>query len=138
VPDTFELLAAAACLAPFPNITLFNAAASDLTTLASMSIPRLSTGLPNYYRAHLGDGPPDVNTLCVPIDALQLRTRVAFVKIDAEGHELAVLRGMTALLGARSPHALVEDSSQSIADFLDRFGYSMTRQADSPNVTFSV
>jgi FkbM family methyltransferase len=136
VPDTFELLAAAASLAPFPNITLFNVAASSTTALASMSIPREATGQRNYYRAQLGDGPPDVHTLCLPIDGLELPTRVALVKIDAEGHELSVLYGMTRLLERDLPVLLVEDSSQAIPAFLARFGYQMTRQLDSFNCIY--
>jgi FkbM family methyltransferase len=138
VPDTFELLAAAACLAPFPNITLFNAAASSATALAGMSIPHDRTGLRNYYRAQLGSGPPDVNALCLPIDGLELPVRVALVKIDAEGHELSVLHGMTRLLERDRPVLLVEDSSAAIPAFLARFGYQVTRRPDSPNCTYRV
>lgn len=138
VPDTFELLAAAACLAPFHNITLFNAAASSSTALASMSIPRDPSGLRNYYRAQLGDGPPDVQALCLPVDGLELPARVALVKIDAEGHELSVLHGMSRLLQRDHPVLLVEDSSQAIPAFLARFGYQMTRQGESFNCIYRV
>jgi FkbM family methyltransferase len=138
VPETFELLAAAACLAPFPNITLFNAAASSTTSLAGMSIPQGRTGLRNYYRARLGQGPPDVNALCLPIDGLELPVRVSLVKIDAEGHELSVLYGMTRLLERDRPVLLVEDSSQAIPAFLARFGYQMTREPGSVNCTYRV
>lgn len=136
VPETFELLAAAACLAPFPNITLFNAAASSATALANMSIPRDRAGLREYYRAQLSDGPADVSTLCLAIDGLELPERVAFAKIDAEGHELSVLHGMTRLLERDHPVLLVEDSSQAIPAFLARFGYQMTRQGDSFNCIY--
>jgi FkbM family methyltransferase len=137
VPDTFELLAAAARLAPVHNITLINAAASDVTAVATMSIPRWPTGLPNYYRAQLGQGSADVATLCIPIDTLQLPARVALAKIDAEGHELAVLRGMAKLLGRDHPILLIEDSSRDIADFLDQFGYSMRKYPGSSNCVYS-
>ncbi len=136
VPDSFELLSAAACLSRFSNITLFNAAASDNTSLASMSIPRGPSGLLNYYRAQLGIGPADVRTLCIPIDSLQLEARVTLVKIDAEGHEMSVLRGMTRLLERDHPVLLIEDSSQAIPAFLATFGYGMTRQGDSFNCTY--
>lgn len=43
----------------------------------------------------------------IPLDALRL-TDVAIVKIDVEGHELAVLRGATELLARDRPTLLVE------------------------------
>lgn len=55
---------------------------------------------------------------------------VGVVKIDVEGHELAVLQGAAALLARDRPHLLVEAEERhcpgtlaSVAGFLSRFGY---------------
>ena len=56
---------------------------------------------------------------------------VGFMKIDVEGHELAVLRGATALLRASRPNLLIEaqerhrpNAVHGLAAFLAPFGYS--------------
>jgi hypothetical protein len=57
---------------------------------------------------------------------------VGFVKIDVEGHELAVLQGATSLLGAQRPTLMVEieqhadrqGSLDEIVEFLAEFSYT--------------
>jgi hypothetical protein len=72
----------------------------------------------------------------MPLDCLHLPRRAALVKIDAEGHELAVLRGMQALLSKDQPTLVVEVSSRHSSDFLLERGYAMQRLPGSPNCIF--
>jgi FkbM family methyltransferase len=65
----------------------------------------------------------------VTLDALQLRG-VGFIKIDVEGHELAVLKGAVELLSQDHPTILVEAEDRHhpgavrlIDEFLSQYGY---------------
>jgi FkbM family methyltransferase len=133
VPATFELLAANTARLPLSNVTLINAAASDDTRIVTMSVPSFGSGLKNYYMARLDGGSGGLATITLPIDSLQLPCRVGLAKIDAEGHELSVLRGMTALLRRDRPVLIVEDNSPEIASLLEHEGYAAERLAGSSN-----
>lgn len=138
VPETFALLAANILHAAHGNVTLLNVAASDATALVRMQLPRFSTGLTNYYRARVVQGcsDSDLRVLTLALDSLPLMSPVRFIKIDAEGHEAAVLRGMRALLTRDRPALIVETASSDAEEFLSAWGYTGTRQAGSPNVLF--
>ena len=136
VPETFALLAANVVLAPFPNVTLLNVAASDTTQLAGMAIPTFDTGLKNYYQASLVPTASALRVLTVALDALGLPQRVSVVKIDAEGHDHVVLRGMEALLRRDHPALIVETDSPEISGLLQGMGYQAEHLPESPNVLF--
>jgi hypothetical protein len=95
-----------------------------------MAIPLTVSGLPNHYESQIAvDGQP---IFAIAIDTLQLPARVALVKIDAEGHEAAVLRGMRGLLRRDHPVIILEANSE--ADVLLRAaGYRARRFAESSN-----
>src|SRR5262249_19321993 len=97
VPENLELLAANVALLPGRNDIVSNAAACDGGGVAGVSLPHWPRGLRDYYPAQLS---PEGGTrvLCLPIDALPLPHAVRLVKVDAEGHELPILRGMAELL----------------------------------------
>lgn len=133
VADTFALLAANARNYRHQNVTLLNAAASDKTAITGISVPRLSNGLFNYYEATLvsnGDGFP---VMTFALDSLELPGAVRLVKIDAEGHELSVLKGMSQLLARDKPPLIVEVSSNAVHSFLAEMGYTRETLANSPN-----
>jgi FkbM family methyltransferase len=137
VPDTFELLAANVALLPNRNITLINAAASDATKVVGIEIPKfLDTGLDNYYTAHLSDASSKLNVLCIALDFLSLPPSIRLVKIDAEGHEMPVLRGMRGLLERDRPILIVEDNTPEVLDFLRGLGYSHGKIEGSSNCIF--
>lgn len=136
VPETFELLAANVALQPNRNVSLINAAASDSTGVVGMQIPKFDTGLDNYYMAHLSDDGGDVNIMTMPVDGLDLPHTVKFVKIDAEGHELPVLKGMRALLERDRPVIVLEDNSTELASYLEALGYASERRPGSSNRIF--
>jgi FkbM family methyltransferase len=135
IPETFELLAANAQHFPFHNVTLLNVAASDDCGMRSMTVPASENG-PNYYTARITGADGERTVFSCPVDALPMTQRVRLVKIDVEGHELAVLAGMKELLARDRPHLIVEASSPRLVEFLARFGYTVRRLPGSPNYVF--
>ena len=133
VPKTFELLAHNARHFPFANVTLLNLAASDRAAVLGMEVPDVQSGA---YLAHVTEQATDLTILSMPLDSLTLPRRVRLVKIDAEGHELPVLRGMTGLLECDRPALIVEISSDESTRFLIERGYEMERMPGSPNCVF--
>jgi len=136
VPETFELLSANVLLFQHSNVTLLNVAASDQPGVAGMQIPRFETGLNNYYQANLSKGTADIYVLTVRLDALACPHPIKLIKIDAEGHDPAVLRGAEALLARDHPILIVETGSSDVAEHLRRFGYTSERLPHSPNTLF--
>jgi len=137
VPETFALLAGNLQVFQNANVTLINAAVSDSTNLVGMSIPAFDTGLHNFYQAHLSDSSDSslqVLTLC--LNSLNLTHKITLIKIDAEGHEAGVLRGMHQILIRDKPTLIVETNSTEIEDNLQRIGYIPERLDGSPNVLF--
>jgi FkbM family methyltransferase len=137
VPETFALLAANLQALSLNNATLFNACLSDETNLADMSIPSFDSGLRNFYQAHLSnslDG--GLKVLTMSLDSLCINNRIALVKIDAEGHESRVLKGMRNILRRDKPILIVETGSIEVAKNLEANGYEFERLKGSPNVLF--
>jgi FkbM family methyltransferase len=135
IPHTFELLAANVALLPTANVTLVNAAASDATAVVGMDLPVFDSGLRNYYRAAItpSQGAAAYYVTALSIDALGLSQPVSLVKIDAEGHELAVLNGMQALLRRSHPRLIVEGPDEAVESFLAGLGYAFEALPGSPN-----
>lgn len=136
VPETFSILAANVALFQFPNVSLLNCAVSAATAIINISIPDFDTGLKNWYEASLTTEPTGLAVLTVPLDALRLPQPVRLVKVDAEGHDEHVLRGMEALLQRDHPVLIVETSSDPVISFLASFGYQGRRLEGSPNMLF--
>lgn len=136
VPETFDILASNVARFALRNVTLLNVAASDRSELAGITIPLTAGGVRNYYWAQLSRDRPDFRVLCLPVDALGIQAEVRLVKIDVEGHELAVLRGMRGLLERCHPKLIVEDNVPEVASFLAGIGYSPGRHDDSPNFVY--
>lgn len=137
VPATFELLASNAALSPQCNISLLNAAASESPGTSGMEIPQSSdSGLDNFYTAHLSDAASELTVLCIAVDSLALPNHIRLVKIDAEGHELPVLRGMKELLVRDHPTLIVEDNDPEVSEYLVGFGYSSSKLPGSSNRLF--
>ena len=139
VPETFELLAKNSAAARCRNISLFNAAASSSTGLSGMTVPTSKDSkLSNYYRASLEPGNQESSfpVLCIPVDSLEIPHRIRLVKIDAEEHELSVLRGMQKLLERDHPTLIVEDGNPGIIDVLSQHGYASEKLQGSSNRLF--
>lgn len=137
VPTTFSLLSANTQLFTHSNVTLINAAASDRLDIVGMSIPEFSTGLGNYYQAHISSSTDSaLSVFTLPLDSLSINQRIALVKIDAEGHEAVVLAGMQKLMEKYHPILIVENPSGETSEKLIALGYISEILPDSPNVLF--
>jgi FkbM family methyltransferase len=87
----------------------------------------------------VGSGAEEHEVPMVTLDSEPMPGRVAFMKIDVEGHELALLRGARALLGRDAPTLLVEVEARHAASavselaalLLDEFGYSASELTPS-------
>jgi FkbM family methyltransferase len=136
VPETFAVLASNAQHFQFTNVTLLNAAASDEIALVGMVTPTFKSGLKNFYQAHLVQDTAGLEVITFRLDALTIPQRIALVKIDVEGHEAAVLRGMTDLLHRDHPILIVETWSSDVETSLCHMGYQAKRLDGSPNILF--
>ena len=137
IPDTFELLAANMARLANNNVSLFNVAASDSSSIQGMALPKFDTGLDNYFMAKITKSNPSLEILCLSIDSLNLPQSISLVKIDAEGHDISVLKGMESILRKDHPILIVEEDSSEIEIYLEIFGYSSERINGSHNKIFS-
>jgi FkbM family methyltransferase len=136
VPETFELLSANVQLFPIKNVTLLNVAVSDQSSIVSMKIPVLNTGLKNYYMASISEGDTGLDVFCMTIDSLPLSHPIRLVKIDVEGNELQVLYGMKNLLIRDKPTLIIETNSRDVIEHLLKLGYKVENYPNSPNYIF--
>ena len=120
-------------LFPHANVTLLNVAVSDHVAVAGMQIPRFTSGLSNYYQAHLDTNGGGLSVLTLPIDHLMLPT-VRLVKMDVEGHERPALQGMRELILRDRPVLIVETNSPETLPYLASLDYEVERLAGSSNV----
>jgi FkbM family methyltransferase len=131
--ETFSHLCAVVKHADAYNITLLNIAASDVHGFAMMDLPNYDAGHSNYYRAAISDA-GKYRVMCAPIDSYTF-PRVKLIKVDAEGHDLNVLKGAQALIRRDHPVVIVEASADGdIADWLRDECYGISRAKDSPNI----
>jgi FkbM family methyltransferase len=133
VLETFALLSENVRHFAHANVSLLNCAASDCTSTMGMEIPRWSDGLHNFYQAHIVPRAGGLTILALAIDSLNL-PRIRVVKIDAEGHELSVLKGMRKLLVRDQPALIVETSTTETSAWLAGCGYSVQRLPGSSNL----
>jgi FkbM family methyltransferase len=123
VPQTFRTLAAGVERFHLRNVQAINKAVSDQVGTALMEVPKYTNSEgENLYVAHIVNAPDSreafaVNT--ITIDSLQL-SRVDFIKIDVEGHELEVLRGSRETIEKYHPILMVEVTSPGTIEFLCR------------------
>jgi FkbM family methyltransferase len=119
------------------NMILRDVALSDHSGTAVMRFDPGNTGIGTIEAANRLDKNPGIKTIVerevkiCPLDDLSLRD-VAFMKIDVEGHEPAVLRGAVRLIANLKPVLLIEierrhnpAAFEEVEDLLARFGYSV-------------
>ncbi len=137
VPETFRFLVHNSRLFPFSNITFFNVAVSSESRFLNISVPVTSTGIPASARASIQEHDDNgIRILGVPIGALAFPQPVRFVKIDVEGHEIHVIRGMRKLLESDRPRCLIEGEDPAVRAHFDELGYRHEKIKDSPNTIF--
>ena len=99
------------------------ACASDHDGMTMLSV----NGTPYYCTAGAHMGPHEQWPM-LPVPSLALDTLPIIpdvVKIDVEGFELAVLKGMSRILESR-PDLIIESTEHAIADILKPFGYTFS------------
>ena len=133
---TFDLLSSNTARFKLDNVSLLNFAASDSSQLVHMDLPNFDSGASNYYQAHITANGTGKAVMSVRIDALELPKPVRMVKIDAEGHEPAVLLGMQQLIARDRPIIVLEFSSDGPEQFLAARGYRRTYLEGSSNLIF--
>ena len=134
VPQLASALRRNADLNQFSQITLSNLALSDHDGEARFYVgPKDNSGLSSLRQPRGSSDVIDVQL--VRFDGVfNHAENIALVKIDVEGAELAVLRGMVECLRNKRPYILVEvthqfleemgDSEQTLLAYLQGFGYN--------------
>jgi len=139
VPESFQLLQYITEKLELPNVHLVNCAVSDRNDVVTMEIPHAGDGEENLFEARITPTalPSSARTLLVTTRTLDSlipwkERPVSFIKCDVEGHELACLKGATALMELVRPFWLLEiwgdlDEAGSPAvatvEFLRTYGY---------------
>ena len=101
MPPTFAILDNNVRRLGLSNVRLFNAALSDRERNATMQIPHYDGGGESFWDAKIVDGSapaPSLRQFAITTRTLDAALAgderpVTFIKIDAEFHELAVMRG---------------------------------------------
>jgi FkbM family methyltransferase len=115
------------------NVRVHEVAASDHDGMAMLSVPFDGAGavhsLASIEPRHDGRSCASVPVQTARLDGM-IKDDVAFIKIDVEGHELAVLNGSTGLIERSQPVFLVEAEERhaqattaSVFDFFARHDY---------------
>lgn len=119
IPETFSILSSCVSRLGLKNVMLLKYAVSDKNGYAMMEVPKYDTGGFNYYQSRIIEN----NTECAssknfPVEMKTLDTllsscerRIAFIKCDVEGKELAVVKGAVSVITKFRPALLIEVSS---------------------------
>lgn len=117
------------------RVKLFNTAVGEDIGKAEIE----SYNMINIGATHLktsDDGSIDV----ISIDSLKLDEHVDFVKIDVEGFEVGVIKGMTELLRRDHPILWIEifdNNKEEMTELLNECGYSETKVISYANYIFT-
>jgi FkbM family methyltransferase len=132
-----ERLQATCTLNHLSQVTIYRGAASDHEGYLYLSLD-IASELNEVVTdtSHLKDSGRYEETPCFSLDSLyklEQLERVDFLKIDAEGHELAVIKGARKILEQHSPTILYENivgeqaSNLPVAEYLQSIGYQLFR-----------
>ena len=116
LPEVFDILQNR--LKQFSNIECLNCAASDgSVSHLQLAVPSLAGGVPEPALAsHHGSQESIYKVYSVPckrLDDIEMKGKIAFIKIDVESHEAEVIRGASKLISAHRPAIQVEISKSS-------------------------
>jgi FkbM family methyltransferase len=149
-PDQVAYLRAAFDAMNYDNVAIVPLAASNRSTEMPLYVPA-GSGLTHaasleqlpWYRDHVAGNHPDNGFTPRPLDMVQTTTLDEFftkhrppnfLKIDVEGHELAVVEGARHTLATQRPTVLLEcetrhrpeEGVRPVFDLLESLGYSGT------------
>ncbi len=132
----------------WPNIRVEQCALSDVEGTATLRMPISENGhvMPGY--ASISDGVTFDREQTVEVDVRRLDDfqfqNVGFIKIDVEGHELAVLRGGWETIKRDRPNLLIETQAshcegcpEAVVELLATLGYAATFLHRGQSMPFS-
>ena len=131
LPQQFEILTCNATRTRHQNITCVQFAAGAASGVCRITVPDLN-GVPNWYMGHVAaDGLP---VLVVALDDMPIPRPVAFLKVDAEGQDFAVIRGAQGILKEDGPVIFIESNDDDMHEWLRSMGYEqVANDPRSPN-----
>lgn len=109
-------------------------AVSDRRGTVKMRLPYGHDGVPKFGRSTIDPDNQFDPEIIGRIDELEVETRriddydlpdVGFIKIDVEGHELAVLAGAEGTIARHKPNLLIECNDEHQRDAVERLGASL-------------
>ena len=132
IPATYDALTSSMKQLYPDTVTTIQCCVSDAPGDVTMSVPSYAGGGENYYesrivKASVATGSNlftvQATTLDLLIPNLNLNPNLSLIKIDVEGHELAVIRGGAGYLSRHLPPLLIEvagnpDESETPASLL--------------------
>jgi len=115
IPVTCDVLRSNVRKLGLGNVEVINAAVSDTNGTVTMEVPCYSSGVENFYEAHIvsGDGHEGLRhetVDCRTLDALFSggSAEISLIKCDVEGHELKVIEGAAGIIESARPAWLIE------------------------------
>lgn len=142
IPETFRLLQRSMRKLGLRQVQCHGCGVSDQPGQAMMEVPAYPDGAENFYESKVvtaAQARPGVR--CLPVELRTLDqvvgdslARVAFMKVDVEGHEEPALRGAQELLRRARPALLIEINSsvdepdaptRRVLDSLAALGYGL-------------
>jgi FkbM family methyltransferase len=115
------------------NIEVHRLAISSRPQVKTLYVPRVGamilSGWATFDKSHcpFAENFDEIEVTCKPLDWFEF-TKVSFIKLDVEGHELAALEGAERTLSENRPVLLAEVESENRASFeriMRRHGYSL-------------
>lgn len=96
----------------FPDLEVIHAAASDRAGTITLTIPKGKLGLSSVAHSQFNDAGDlrkiDVDAITLDSLFMERDDSIGFIKIDVEGHELAVLNGAKNVIEQHRPVLLIE------------------------------
>ena len=139
IPEVFKILSANVQVFRLENVRGYNCCISDDSGMATMEIPIDQRGIENHYLARIvsssaNQGFSQIQIPTKTLDELfsEAETRISFIKIDTEGHELSCIRGAEGIIRKFMPSLLIEISGEPdvieseafhLFAFLNKLGY---------------
>ncbi|HMP91025.1 MAG TPA: FkbM family methyltransferase [Kiritimatiellia bacterium] len=139
IPDTFDVLRHSMKTLHPDIVTTLPLCISDRAGEVYMAVPKYAGGGENYYESRIVTDDKGHDGQLYRVKASTLSAEVArlglmpdFIKIDVEGHELAVIRGGANFFARKQPPLLIEvasnpdeagTSASELFDLLGSHGY---------------
>lgn len=130
VPDTFSVLSKNIEINGLGGAKLINAAVGETSGFADIvSYSRKNTGMATLEESRNGA------IKMVAIDDIVLPEKICLVKVDVEGFEISVIKGMKETLKRNMPYIIIETqycNYETVVDELQEFGYKHIIISESP------